>query len=537
MSKRHRTSISRGHSLILYTSALIVLGLILLSGGCGNVSLSQLLENEEPGEFRSNPSEANVPSGSTVTIEGHGGFKPYTYRIVTGAGDLDPSSGDYVTPGSTETAQIEVKDSYEQSDISTIRVYSPLSLKINDRILSRITIDNTQTVDFDADGGSVTTGYKYFVDEVLASTNPLDGKWTFAPSSIGTYLVEVRDELENSAVATVEVVRADLQITPSNTDVYQEGTVSFKGLNVFGTPVYTADPDVGSFAPSGNDAVYSAPAAPFTGTVTVTLSDTSQSVAATVEVLVPDPGVLAITPANTDVYQGGTVSFKGLNVFGTPVYTADPDVGSFAPSGNDAVYTAPSAPFTGTVRVTLSDDTESVRATVQVMEMDPGNLAIDPTAIAVFPGESVPFTGLNVFGDPVYTADPDVGSFAPSGNDAVYTAPPTPFTGAITVTLSDNSETVAALVYVSETPPSSPVLSPSSFDEDLEYGDEIIFSVSGGVEPYTFWLEYEGAHGTLEPINGTRARYTAPSANTVDWVWVEDALGATNRVKVKVIDN
>jgi hypothetical protein len=251
-------------------------------------------------------------------------------------------------------------------------------------------------------------------------------------------------------------------------------------------------------------------------------------------VLVDDPGVLAITPTDTDVYQEGSVSFKGLNVSGTAVYTASPAVGFFTPAGDDAVYTAPSAPFIGTVMVTLSDDTESAAATVHVKEMDPGELAIDPTAIAVAPAGTVTFTGLNVFGTPDYTADPDVGSFTPSGDDADYTAPAAPYEGTIFVTLSDKSESVTASVYVSDSPPGAPVLSPSSFDSDLSYGDVVVFTVSGGLRPYRFWLEYDGAHGTLERINDTRARYTAPSANTVDWVWVEDALGASNRVKAKV---
>jgi hypothetical protein len=537
MSYSHRKCTSRGRSSFLYTAELIVLGLSLLLAGCGQISLNQLLENEEPGEFRSTPSEANVPSGSTVTIGGKGGFKPYTYSIKEGSGDLDPSSGEYIAPGGIEKEQIEfieVKDSFDQSDISTIHVFPPLSLKVNGKLLSRITIDSTQTVDFDADGGSAATGYDYYLDGVSTFTSPLSGLWTFDPPAIGTYLVEVQDDLENSAVATVEVVRADLQITPANTDVYQGGTVSFKGLNVIGTAVYAASPAVGSFAPSGDDAVYTAPAAPFTGTVTVTLSDASQSVTAAVQVLVDDPGVLAITPTNTDVFQEGTVSFKGLNVIGTAVYAASPAVGSFAPSGDDAEYTAPAAPFTGTVTVTLSDDKESATATVQVMAMDPGDLAIDPIETQVQWGGTVSFTGINVQGTAVYAASPAVGSFAPSGDDADYTAPPDPFTGEVTVTLTDDSESVTATVHVLDVDPATLELVLSPKKVDLIWGDEHPFTASGGIGPYTFWLG-DGAKGILTQISDTEAVYEAPYANTTDWVWVEDSVGTTpESAKAKV---
>lgn len=55
--------------------------------------------------------------------------------------------------------------------------------------------------------------------------------------------------------------------------------------------------------------------------------------------------------------QGGTVTFRGLNVEGTARYAASPEVGSFAPSGDDAIYTAP-GDYEGAVVVTLSEDTE-----------------------------------------------------------------------------------------------------------------------------------------------------------------------------------
>jgi len=539
MSDSYSKRKSRRCFFFLYTAALIVLGLTIVLAGCGKVSLNQMLENEEPGEFRSTPSEANVPSGSTVTIEGQGGFKPYTFRILTGEGDLDPSSGEYVASGDNEAVQIEVKDSFDQSDISTINVYSPLSLKINGKILSRVTVDNTRSVDFDAEGGSVSTGYDYYVDEVFTFASPLDGTWTFVPPSIGTYLVEVQDELENSAVATVEVVRADLQITPTNTDVYQGGTVFFKGLNVFGTPVYSASPAVGTLEQSGDDAVYTAPepAESFTGTVTVTLSDASQSATATIQVLADDPGVLAITPTNTDVYQGGTVSFKGLNVNGTAVYSASPAVGTLVPSGDDAVYTAPepAESFTGTVTVTLNDDNMvPVTAKVRVMEMDPGDLAIDPREAQVQWGGTVSFAGINVQGTAEYTADPGGGSFSISDDDADYTAPPDPFTGTVIVTLRDASESVTATVHVLSVDPDTLelVLSPSG--ADLLWGDELPFTVSGGIEPYTFWLG-DGSSGTLEKIGANQAVYKAPYANTTDRVWVEDSVGTPpTYAKVKV---
>ena len=71
----------------------IVLGFVLLLASCGQISLAQLLESEGPGEFRASPAEASVPIGSTVIVQGQGGFRPYTYVKLAGDGGLDPESG------------------------------------------------------------------------------------------------------------------------------------------------------------------------------------------------------------------------------------------------------------------------------------------------------------------------------------------------------------------------------------------------------------------------------------------------------------
>ena len=78
MSKVYRKCTSCGRSPLLCTAILIVLGLSLVLAGCGELSLTQLLENEESGEFRVNLADANLSVGSTIDISATGGFKPYT---------------------------------------------------------------------------------------------------------------------------------------------------------------------------------------------------------------------------------------------------------------------------------------------------------------------------------------------------------------------------------------------------------------------------------------------------------------------------
>jgi hypothetical protein len=355
---------------------LVVLGSTLIVTGCGELSLNQLLENQEPGEFRVSPSVATVPTGSSVTIQGNGGFKPYMFEKLSGSGTLHQESGVYDTAGPEFDAEIKVTDSYGRSDTSLITVFAPLKFYTNGALVSQISIGDLETVVFDADGGLVAGKYAYWLDGVPVDPVEVDssGVWTFNPPSVGIYQVEVYDDLENSKRVTVDVSLA-----------------------------------------------------------------------------------LMINPTVAQVQWGDTVSFTGINVGGTAVYTADVVGGSFAVTGDDAVYTAPPSPFTGTVTITLTDNPSGdwVTATVYVLDVDPSTLEL--------------------------------------------------------------------------------LLSPSS--ASLQHGDVQVFEVSGGIPPYYFWLEFEGQHGDLEKTAWNQATYTAPNANTVDWVWVRDDVGTTpTRARAKVLD-
>jgi hypothetical protein len=372
MSRFKRTYLANEPS-IFFASLLVVLvlGLSLALAGCGELSLIQLLENEDPGDFKLNPSISNVPADTSIAIQGQGGFKPYTYSKVTGLGDLDTKTGVYVASGGAETAEIEATDFFGNRDTVTIVVFNRLTLKVGGEVKSQITIDTTMSVDFDADGGLAIGGYPFYLNGIDTGASPLNGQWTFGPEAPGTYVVEVLDDLENSAIVTVHVILSG--------------------------------------------------------------------------------GELGIDPTIAYVIHPNTIAFNGINVQGTATYTAT--AGTFTSN----IYTPPSPPYTGVVTVTLIDDfdSESVNATVHVLDS-----ALDPLSI-----------------------------------------------------------------------------SPSSFGEELEYADKVTFTVSGGLPPYTFWLVYDGGHGTLEQISATQALYTAPNFNTVDWVWVKDALDDSIRVKTKVRDD
>jgi hypothetical protein len=377
MLKIYRKPAAKVCSFFLRTAALAVAALSLTLSGCGELSLNELIENQEPGELKVSPRSATVVIGTVLTLQGTGGFKPYTYAkgSGTGDGDLETKTGKLTATGAGSLI-IEVTDYAGKKAQGTVEIVDQLKILYSGQPVEQLTfaLPDTPPLELDfAESGGVGP-YVYSVEGPGASIDPGTGE--FSTSVEGDFVVDVSDSLGNSAVATVKVL------------------------------------DVG--------------------------------------------GPLTVSPEVTYVRYGQTVDFTAFNY--------DPATYSFS---------------------------------VQT----PGVGSIDPTA------------------------NPDVYRYTPpaSGEDTQ-----------VTIILSDILAEVTATVHILNADPDPLTISPASFGEDLVYGESVVFIASGGLFPYTFWLEYDGAHGTLEQINDNQARYTAPNANTVDWVWVSDALNNIERVKTKV---
>jgi hypothetical protein len=183
-----------------------VLAVSLVLACCGQISLNQLLENQEPGDLAISPTDAYVPASGTLDISGTGGFRPYTYENKGGLGSLDTETGEFTAPssvaGSHETTDIEVSDSYGATASTTITVFKPIELSPATKTIregDRVTLVVTGGVPDPDDG------YYFSVNGSVPQSDE-DGIWESDPfNTAGTYVAEAADSLRNTAISTITV--------------------------------------------------------------------------------------------------------------------------------------------------------------------------------------------------------------------------------------------------------------------------------------------------------------------------------------------
>ena len=303
MSKNHGKCTSRGRWLFLYAAALLVLGLSLTLTGCGDLSLNQLLENQDAGVFTVNPQVVNLEVGKELTLTASGGFAPYRYVWVSGPNpdDLDTEKGIYKAPDSivtsTEVVTLKGVDYFDNESVTQIMVHNPLTLNKTTH-----TMTDSETFDFDPIGG-VGPSFTFTIDgEIHPWLNSSTG--FFDPADPGIYFVEVTDSIGNMATARVTVWSAGdfgLAIDPSGANVIIDGgPVTFYAVNWSVSTTFSQEPTgVGSLDTSvANEASFSASSpGDSPGVVTISLDDSNETVTAWVNIVDADPGPFTVVPA------------------------------------------------------------------------------------------------------------------------------------------------------------------------------------------------------------------------------------------------
>lgn len=206
MSKCCIKCTSHGHLPVLYTAALIVLALSLFLSGCGNISLSQLLEKQEPGELGITPQTATIGEGSSIEITGKGGFKPYTFSVTAGSIDEIDAITYYTAPNSPDVATIMVTDGFSNVATATIEVVSSSGLSFPEAMTIGVG-ENTGYVL--ATGGTPPYTFSLVGEGTLGFHHLLLDRVKFtAPGFATTAYVWVEDSLGTQRKLTVAVVEA-----------------------------------------------------------------------------------------------------------------------------------------------------------------------------------------------------------------------------------------------------------------------------------------------------------------------------------------
>jgi hypothetical protein len=260
--------------------------MFLLLSGCGDISLNQLLENEEPGELTISPTNAYVPASGTLDLSGQGGFKPYTYLNKGTVGSIDPDTGVFTAPtsvsGGYETTEVEVSESFGRAASTTVTVFAPISISPAVK-----TIGETDLVSFGVLGGA--PNYEFYVNGNLEGSS--SGTWSYVFATEGSYTVEAVDTLGNTAVSMI-TVEGHLAIVVDEPWVLTSGSINLRVINPTGAHTLSTDPPgIGSF--DDNTAVSTTYHAPDAETVVTIKVEDDAPATATIDLYVvsapPEP--------------------------------------------------------------------------------------------------------------------------------------------------------------------------------------------------------------------------------------------------------
>ena len=186
--------------------AALMLSVILV--GCGNISLGALLEKQVLGELAITPQTATISPGSSIEINGKGGFTPYTFSATAGSFDEIDGVTYYTAPGSAAPAvTITVADRFSSKATATIEVVGSGGLSFPDAMTINIGENTGYVV---VSGGTEPYSFWLEGDGWLEFHDLLEDRVKYhadVPSATTAYVwVEDSSSPANQEVLTVTVV-------------------------------------------------------------------------------------------------------------------------------------------------------------------------------------------------------------------------------------------------------------------------------------------------------------------------------------------
>ena len=304
-----------------------------------------------------------------------------------------------------------------------------------------------------------------------------------------------------------------LSLAPASVTISSNSSLTFVAAG--GEPPYTFSVTSGAGNINQTTGRYTAPPGAGKDNIRVTDSD-DETKDATVNITTT--GVLGISPLTVTLVANGSLTFVASG--GISPYTFSIFAGTGSVDSGTGEYIAPIAPGSATVRVTDLDTPPST-ADASITIILPASLTISPSAIVLDVNTSVDF---EVFGGVApYTYSIVAGAGSIDSGTGLYDAPD--FADNITVRVTDSDSppsTDDATVTIIE----GLAIIPQAVS--VPANNNVDFSASGGVPPYTYAMESGTGAVTVDGL------YTAPGAPGADEVKVTDDVGSSRIAAITV---
>ncbi len=384
---------------------------------------------------------------------------------------------------------------------------SPATATVNAGLTVQFTaavanISNTAVTWTVSGGGTISTGGLY-----TAPATPPSGAVTVTATSQADTSASGSVTVTVKPAITVTVSPATASVNAGLTQQFTVAVANTTNANV--TWAVVGGSANGTISASG---LYTAPATPPSGAVTVTATsqaDPSASGSATVTV---QPAItVTVSPATVAVNAGLTQQFTAAvaDTTNTAVTWTVSGGGTITSSG---LYTAPSAPPSGAVTVTATSQTDTSVSGAATVTVKPAvTVSVSPATATVNAGLTQQFTATVA-----NTANSNVtwtvvggtanGTISSSG---LYTAPSTPPSGAVTVTATSQLDTNASgSATVTVQPAVTVSVSPATATVNAGLTQQFTATVANTANANVNWTVVGGtANGTIS----SSGLYTAPS--------------------------
>jgi|GEM_PF-2017750 len=418
------------------------------------------------------PKTKNLTRRSNFTFSASGGISPYTYRLVSGGGSIQPTSGVYVAPSATGIAVIEARDASGHLAEASIQISNDFEI-----LPSHISLLKNSTITFNARGGKPP--YSYSIQSGNGSIHPTSGAY-IAPSITGAAIIKVTDSDGNATTSSIDIYET-LLISPLTQLVTINQSLTFSAQG--GEPPYNYSILSGEGSVGKNDGIFSSSSA---GTAIVQVTDSKHNSSTAVVTIHP---TFSVNPNQIKTSTGGRVTITPSG--GIPPYTFTLTSGEGTISEKLGDYIAPATSGVATIQVSDSIGSTAITS-VTIQE----SLKITPSTSVINPGGTEKFSATG--GISPYNYSIISGGGLLDGN--TYSATAISDGEIVRVRVTDsNGDHTDATIQISKISVSIDVPNTSDF---IKTSNQIEFSVLGNCSENGSYVILEISDG-ISTVNGS----------------------------------